>query len=61
MYVCLGCEKAKQAGNAVVLNSIGVSLDRSQFLSNPEALTHRCVELDYTYEYLATEVQQDLR
>lgn len=49
MYVCLGCSSAQKAGNTVVVNSIGVSLDYSRFLSNPEELNHRCVGLGYTY------------
>ena len=58
MYICQGCKNAKHAGNAVVVESIGVSLDWSHFLTDPEALNHKCIELDYTYEYLAAEVGQ---
>jgi hypothetical protein len=60
-YVCLGCKRAKDDGKSVYLQSIRVSHDYSEFFSDPEELFHKCVELGYTYDYLSTDVQQELR
>lgn len=61
VYSCLGCKLAKNKGNSVTINSIKVSLDATQFLTNPEALDHRCIDLGFTFDYMASDVQQDLR
>jgi hypothetical protein len=60
-YVCLGCKQAKESGNSVYLQSIRVSHDYSEFFSDPEELLHKCVELGYTFDYLSTDVQHELR
>jgi len=60
-YICLGCEEARDKGNVFELKSIRVSLDEGQFLSNPEALSHQCTDLGFTFEYMAVDVQQELR
>jgi len=61
MYACVGCMEARNNGNSVVINSVGVSLDYGKFLSDPEKLAHKCIDLKFTFDYLATRVQQDLR
>jgi hypothetical protein len=57
----LGCKEARDKGNVFELKSIRVSLDEGQFLSNPEALSHQCTDLGFTFEYMAVDVQQELR
>lgn len=61
MYCCLGCKAAQGRGNDVILHSIRVSLNYHQFLSNPEAISHRCLQLDFTFQHLAVNIQQETR
>lgn len=59
-YVCVGCKQAKDKGNdSIVVKSIGVS--GTCFLSDPEAMIHRCIDLKFTYDYLSASIQQELR
>jgi hypothetical protein len=49
-YVYLGCKEAQKCGNAVYVKSIRISRNYSEFLSDPEELLQKCIELGFTFD-----------
>jgi hypothetical protein len=60
-YACVGCQEAYNNRNEITINTVRVSEDYSKFLSDPELLDHPCLELNYTFRYTNSVVQQEVR